>query len=810
MLKTLTMIVGAFALGASAARADTGSSTDDSALQEVVVTGTHLKGLRADDSPAPIQLLGSEALSHTGTTDLAQMMANTVPAFNTQAWGGDVGNNILQAALRGLSPNDTLVLIDGKRRHGSASFDVLGGIYGGPFQGGTSADLTFIPSAMIDHIEILTDGAAAQYGSDAIAGVINIITKKNDRGGVASATTGQYFDGGGQTVAGSANAGFKPFEGAYLNLTAETRNHEHSVRGAIDPRVYDYPQAAADPGYPYVNKVLGDAESHVDNFGYTAGYKFDGDWKFYSLGTLGRKSAESYENWRTPAKLPQVYPDGFSPQETLTEQDYAVTAGITGTGPLGWLIDLSSTYSSDHVDLYGKDSANVGLFLATGFTPSTFYTGGFVGTQWTGNLDLTHNFDVNLASPLNVAVGVAARRETWRLMPGDAASRYAEGTQAYPGFSLTDAGSHGRDNAAAYADLAVSPVQKLLVDVAGRFEHFTDIGNTSVGKLTARYDFAPAFALRGTVSTGFRAPTLVEEYYSATNAAPLYAFAQLPPNSPAAQQLGIHKLEPEQSHNFSVGMVLHPAGDLTATLDAYQINIDKRIVGSGTVYGEGNPEGPAFDSAAVTAAIAANGNTLDPQVSQTGINIFSNGVNTRTRGAEMVLSLPQSYASAGHVDWSLTGSWNQTRVTRILQTPAAILPQQLYDQTAISILQDETPRYRFVGAVLWTRDKWAVNLRESFYGPSSNRLLGDDGVWYTSEITFKALTDLEVGYEIFDHLKIAVGANNLFNVYPNKMNASLLQSYVKALDNQAVLQYPGFSPFGFDGGYYYGRITYAF
>jgi iron complex outermembrane recepter protein len=733
-----------------------------------------------------------------------------VPAFTVQAWGGDVGNNILQAALRGLSPNDTLVLVDGKRRHGTASFSVLGGIYGGPFQGGAGTDLTFIPTAMIDHVEILTDGAAAQYGSDAIAGVINIILKKNDQGGVLTGTTGEYFDGGGKSIAGSSNAGFRPFDGAFLNLTVEARNHGHSVRSGIDPRVVDYPQAAADPAYPYVNKVLGDAESHVDNFAYNAGYNFNGDWQFYSFGTLGRKSAESFENWRPPSKLPQVYPNGFDPQETLAEQDWAVTTGVRGRGPFGWGVDLSSTYSTDHVNLYGETSANVSLFKDTGFTPSSFYTGGFVGTQWNTTLDFTNNFDIHLASPLNAAVGVAARRETYHLLPGDPASRYKEGTQAFPGFSLSDAGSHGRDNEAVYADFAVSPIQKLLVDVAGRLEHFTDAGNTTVGKLTARYDFAPSFALRGTISTGFRAPTLVEEYYSATNAAPLYAFAQLPPNSPAAQQLGIHKLEPEQSRNFSAGIFMHPFGDLTATLDVYQINIHKRIVGSGTVYGEGNPQGPAFDSAAVTAAIAANGNTLDPEVSQTGINIFSNGVDTRTRGAEMVVSLPQHYGNLGHVDWSLTGSWNQTKVTQILQTPALILPQQLYDQTALSILQDESPRYRFVGGALWTTGNWTVNLRESLYGPASNRLLGDDGVWYESKITFKALTDIEVGFELFDHLKIAAGANNVFNVYPNKMNANLLQSYVNAQDNQAVLQYPGFSPFGFDGGYYYGKVTYTF
>jgi len=781
-----------------------------SEVTEVIVTGTREKGLKAVDSPAPIQVVDVDALLRTGVTDLDHSLAALVPSFQAQSWGGAQANNTLSARLRGLSPNDTLILVDGKRRHGTANLAVLGGVYGSPFQGGAAADLSFIPVSAIDHVEVLTDGAAAQYGSDAIAGVINIILRHDDHGGAVSATAGQYMDEGGQRASVALNLGLKPSDGGFVNLTLESTDRDHSNRGAIDPRIGDFPELVGTTDYPYVNKIEGDGRQHLTVLAVNVGQDLNGDWHAYGFGTYGYKNAESYEQWRTPAKLPGLYPLGFSPTELLLERDFSVTAGVTGPLPGQWNADLSMTYGRDHADVSSVDSANVSLFLDTGATPTALDAGGFAASQWTTNLDLTRDLDLGLHRPVKLSVGFEARHETYEIFEGSAASRYKEGSQAYPGFTSTDAGSHARDAEAAYIDVAASPVAALDVDLSGRVEHYSDFGDTVVGKATARYDISSRFALRGTASTGFRAPTLAEAYYSATNVSPTTAFVQLPPDSLAARDLGVQSLKPEKSRSLSVGAVAHPAPRLTVTLDLYQIDIDNRIIGSGTVYGTGNPQGAQYDSAAALAAIAANGNQLDQTVGQTGVNIFANGANTRTRGADLVLTFNSVLGAAGRIDWSLAGSYNETKVTKVLQTPAEILPQQLFNLNTLSLLQDASPRMKVVLGALWTLGPWSVNAQETIYGRSSDEQLGDNGIWYSSVITPKAITSLSVARRIGTNVELLFGADNLFNIYPNKRNAALLQSYQRAMDPLAVLQYPTFSPFGFNGGYYFGKVTVRF
>jgi iron complex outermembrane recepter protein len=361
-----------------------------------------------------------------------------------------------------------------------------------------------------------------------------------------------------------------------------------------------------------------------------------------------------------------------------------------------------------------------------------------------------------------------------------------------------------RDNQAVYVDFAVSPVEKLLVDIAGRFEHFSDFGDTSVGKITSRYDFTSEFALRGTFSTGFRAPTLAEAYYSATNVSPSSAFVQLPPNSEAAKLVGIDGLKPEDSKNYSVGVVLRPTPRLTATLDAYQINISDRIVGSGSLFGTGGTQ----NSPAVVAAIAANGNVLDPTVTSTGIAIFANGLDTRTRGAELTVRFPTEF-KFGDVDWSIGANYNETDVTNVNPTPGPLQPQLLYDRTALSDLETASPKYRTMIGAVWTRDRISVSLKETVYGPASRQQNLNGGPYYETRIGITPITDLEVAYQA-SALKFSLGANNVFNRYPDKTNSELMAVYTAAKNTAAVAVYPSFSPFGINGGYYYGRMVYNF
>jgi iron complex outermembrane receptor protein len=784
---------------------DPNPEPDEASAAEVIVTGTRQSGLEVANSPAPVQVLDEEALRRVGQPDLIQAIAQNIPSFNAQAFGGDTAALTLSARLRGLSPNHTLVLIDGKRRHGTANLAVLGG----PYQGGAATDLNFIPVTAIERIEVLQDGAAAQYGTDAIAGVINVILRKTPSGGQVGLTGGGYMDGGGDSGNVAANIGFGGAFGSYLNITAETRSHYRSDRGGVDPRAIDparlaaWPSLRDAPGYPYVNKIQGDAKYNIYLASYNAGMSIANETELYSFGTYGRKNAQAYENYRTPDRIPAVHPNGFNPQEESEEQDFAVTAGLRGKVLTAWSWDFSSTYGKDDIRVNTIDSANISLFNDTGFTPTDFHAGDFIAEQWTTNFDVGRDFEVGLASPLHLAVGVEHRRETYEIKAGDEASRYKEGAQSYPGFALTDAKRASRDNDAVYVDVAVSPMEKLQVDIAGRFEHFSDFGDTSVGKLTSRYDFTPSFALRGTVSTGFRAPTLAESYYSATNVSPSSAFVQLPPNSPAASLVGVEGLKPEDSTNFSLGVVLRPSR-YVITLDAYQIDISDRIVGSGSLFGTGG----AINSPAVVAAIAANGNVLDPTVTSTGIAIFSNGLDTRTRGAELTMNWPSEF-KWGEVNWSIGANYNKTEVTDVNPTPAPLQPQLLYNATAISDLETASPKYRGVVGAVWTRDRFSVSLKETLYGPASRMNNLNGGPYFETKIGATPITDLEIAYQA-SALKFAMGANNLFNEYPDETNSDLMAVYRAARNTAAVAIYPSFSPYGINGGYYYARMVYNF
>ena len=282
-----------------------------------------------------------------------------------------------------------------------------------------------------------------------------------------------------------------------------------------------------------------------------------------------------------------------------------------------------------------------------------------------GTLDATHSYNVGMASPLSVAVGVEAREDTYRIDSGESASYYKEGPQSFPGFAPASAGSHSRKNYAGYVDFALSPIEQLQLDVAGRAEHFTDFGDTQIGKITARYDFNSQLALRGTISTGFRAPTLAEEFYTAVNVSPTSATVQLPANSAAAQVLGLGSLKPEISTQYSIGIVAHPLSDLAITVDAYSLTLGNRIVASSTVTSAGG----SINTPLVTQAILADGVSLDPTATQQGVTAFLNGINSLTQGVDLTVNYPTDFDNYGLVDWTLAANYNVNTVERIAPPP---------------------------------------------------------------------------------------------------------------------------------------------
>jgi len=824
----------ALALSAGAAMAQTAQPES-----EIIVTGTRTTGLKAADSAAPIEIVGSQALQSTGGISLPDSLLASVPSFNIDHNGGDAAAVLTIAALRGVSPNDTLVLVDGKRRATTADLYVDGG---SAYSGAATTDLSFIPVGAIDHVEVLTDGAAAQYGSDAIAGVVNIILKKSATAGQLTASAGQYYEGDGNTGNWSINKGFQLLDKGFINVTLEEQYHGFSEQGIGDRRVtnqYGQPLSSDSAfttngvlgasNYPHMNQLNGDPQFNLYNGFWNAGYDLSPEIQLYAFGNYGMRESSHFENYRVPTKVSGTtstgttyypLPDGFDPREKFDETDYSFTEGAKGAY-WGWHYDVSTTYGADNVQVYTINSANAQLFpvlaalSSSPIVPQTnFYDGGYINTEWNNTLDLDRSFAMPwAASPLNVALGAEYRRDTYQIQDGEPSSYYGAGAQSFDGYTPQDKGTHARSNYAFYADFALDPIAHLHTDAAVRYEHYSDFGSTTVGKFTGRYDLTSTFAVRGTVSSGFRAPTLAEEYYSGTNVSPTSADVQLPPNSAAATLAGFGPLKPEQSDNYSAGIVWHPIPKLQITADAYSILIKDRILVSGFIFGEENGYGTnGVVSQGVLNAITARGVTLDSGLSYAGISIFANAGNTQTNGLEATATYASDFDQYGHVDWSLGFDYNHTTITKIDPLPAAVTNVDFGQTTflndvAKSALLDSTPRFKLILQATWTLQKWSVMLRETVYGQSSEIADPSGTDPYNEVIPVTGITDLQVSYKVTSAIKLSAGANNLFNQFPP---LTPLRGG-SPVDGALVFHVPyNFSPFGINGGYYYGRVTINF
>jgi iron complex outermembrane receptor protein len=764
------------------ADAVSGAPAAEGAIQDVVVTGTRDTQRSAGESLSPIDVISAKDLQRTGQTDLRDALVKLLPSVNRLAQTGDAANLTSALTLRGLSPNHVLLLVNGKRRHTSANITADPGSQ----QGATPVDIDLIPVSAVDHIEVLRDGAAAQYGSDAIAGVINVILKNSSRGGALTLTSGEYFKHDGFTLGGAADAGLPLGEDGFLHLSTEYRRHEHSLRSAPDQRTG-----------AYANKTLGDPSIRREAFGANAGISVNKDVDLYAFATVAHRTGGSYQNYRLPSRLPQVYPDGFSPVETSNETDGGVTGGIKGSGLAGWRWDLSATYGTDNVKIGMVDSANTDLYAATGATPTSFHLSQFKNTQQAVNGDLARSFDTGaLAAPLGVALGAEFRREIYEIGAGDPASYFGSGAQALPGLSPVSAGKHSRNIGAAYADFSTRFTSQWEGELAGRYEHYSDAGSTRNAKLSTRYEFSPRVALRATASTGFRAPSLAQEYYTSLAVSPTTAGGQLAVNSDAARKLGAAPLRPEKSRSYNLGLVAEPIDNLHLTLDAYRINIRDRIVQGGTYSGQ----------VAINALTGA-GIVLPSGLSSVSASYFANGVDTRTQGVDLVASYPTTLGSAGRIDWDLSANINNSKVTRVGIDGNG---KTLLNAQQVGYLTTATPKNKLIVGGAWTLNDWSVSLHATRYGKTATEATFYAGPNIYSTTVFnhienspKTITDLEVRYALSKKWQVAGGANNLFNVYPDKVPAISRYLGVYQYDT-ASAQIP------FNGGYYYLRASYKF
>jgi len=876
-----TALLSSTFLAAGAAYAETAPAPDDGAA--IIVTGTRTTGLKAGDSPAPVQVLSSDLLGRAGRSDINTALSASVPSIQIQTFGNDMTAFHPSIKLRGLNPNHTLVMINGKRRHGTSNVVVTNALW----TGGAAPDMGLIPMEAVDHVEVLQDGAAAQYGTDAVAGVVNLILKKKDHGGYLTASTGQYYAGDGFSYELAGNIAMAPVENMYFDLTVQHKVKDYSFRGDADPRVLAsttggatllarFPGLTNAANYPYVNRIFGDGRMALTNVFYNMGYTGVAGVEFYSFGSLSKRTGSTYQNYRLPnvvvgksavgatsgsvaATGDIPFPLGFSPLEALNETDYSLTGGVKGEFGKS-TFDLSVTYGKDNNKTYVVNSANAALYYdtstttAAGYTPRDVYDGAYVGSQLTVNLDGTHEINVGLADDLHIAGGLEWRKDTYELRPGELASYYVGtgvkggGIQSFFGYSPTNASDNSRTNFAQYLDLETKPVEKWKVIGAVRHEHYSDFGDTTIFKLTNRYDFSKAIAVRGTISTGFRAPTLAEGFYSGINVGPASLSGIFAPNSAGAKALGISGLKPEKSTNVSVGFVFNPAPKLTITVDAYSIYLRDRIVQSSGFTGYSNnckylPSGftsstnvastyaaftapgsgntcTGFISPGVLSALYNNGvpitsiiDTINGgQNGSLSINTFVNGLSTLTRGVDFLATYNTS-AFGGRLDLSLSANYNETKVKSVNAAPSGVNEKQgIYDKYSQSALTQTTPKWRATANAYYEIGKFAVNLRESVYGPA--KLLAstpaNSNIDYYQTMSTKFITDLEATYAITKDIKFSVGANNLFDVKPDMIADYIRQQQLTAGSTAYVSKYPSFSSISINGGYYYAKLAVKF
>lgn len=769
----------ACALPALAAEAAADQATT---LTTVVVTGTRASDRTNVDSLAPIDVLTASDLARTGAVDLDTALRILLPAFNfPQPSIAGATDATQPAQLRGLAPDQTLVLVDGKRLHDGTGVNASTAVMG---RGSTAADLSAIPMSAVERIEVLRDGASAQYGSDAIAGVVNIILKQGAQHGGVSVSRGVHDGGQGQTWRGGADGGFALGQDGWLRLSANVLDQDPTSHAGHDMR---FP---ADPTYGTRVVHYGLPQTRSHQLGMNGQYTFSPAATLYGYSLFNARDVTAGDTFHSlsdyratsPYTLAR-YPAGYLPMNHFSVLDTTSVLGLRGV-LADWDYDLSATVGGNHVKRHTSNTFNEALGAAS---PTTFPGGTTIARQSEGNLDVSRDFDAPWNRPLTVAWGLDWRYTSYTVKSGQGAQFGGSGAGLGAGIE-----HHGRHNEAGYVDLETGFSDRFSAGLAARHEHYGDFGNTTAWKLSGRYALNDAVALRATGSTGFRAPSLPQEFYSSTSIEFLndgtggtqpYLVGTFRTDDPVAQALGAQPLKPETSRNLSVGLVLTPASGPYTTLDVYQIAIRNRILLSGDLVG------PAVVSYLTSAGF--------PNV--TGGRFFTNAANTRTRGADLVSTWP---ITLGHATLKLTlgGSWNWTRITRVAANPPQLglagLVLPVLNRSERGLITAATPHTKGFAGVDWSLGAWSFLARVTRYGSFET--------WNTNPATDQTfarryLLDLAASWH-HGPWTATLGGNNVTNVYPQQNSA--------ANNFAGNITYPFTAPFGFSGVYWHADVAY--
>ncbi|MFG6283304.1 TonB-dependent siderophore receptor [Sphingomonas sp. S6] len=781
----------------SAPVADAASTADEG--QDIIVTGTRATGRSRLDSVAPVDVLSGASLQRQGTTELATALATVAPSINfPRPSANDATDAIRPATLRGLSPDQTLVLINGIRGHTSANLNTNGTVG----RGSAAVDLNTIPTVALDRIEVLRDGASAQYGSDAIAGVVNLRLREARSGGGAQVNYGFYDTQvdtannsrhvtGEHTVTASAWQGIGFGSDGFITLSGEYLKRQPTNRADIDTRVSPN-RVTGRYGDPEVEQFTGFVNAGTSLTDNISLYAFGGYQDRDTRGAAFPRIRAANASATTIAQLTLAgVPNGFLPIINTKSKDINSAIGLRGTVS-DFDVDLSLSYGRNTVDFRTLNSAN---YAYGSSTPRNFYDGAVAYDQYVAGLDVTRKFDV--FQSLNVAFGVEGRREGYKITPGerasydypagatDAVAGSAPGAQGFGGFAPRNATKRNRRSGSVYLDLEAQLTDALLIGLAGRAEDYSDFGSTANGKFSARYDVAPWFALRGTISTGFRAPSLQQQYFTqvasvVTNGVPILT-GTVPSTDPVGVALGGRPLQAEKSTNISVGTVIR-AGGFDLTVDAYSIRIRNQIGLSENIAGTFSP------------AVA----TLLAPFNVSAARFFINGLASTTKGIDAVAHYRWRTESAGAFDFTLAGNINKIDVTRVPTSTATLNPAPtLFARSRVLTLEQGTPGEKITGTIDWSLDKLGALARVTYYGDVNQPGTLASG---TADVRTgqHAITDFELRYSAPKGAQIGLGVSNLFDVYPDRQ--------IAANNSTGVLGFPYYSPFGFNGRYLYARV----
>lgn len=759
-------------------------------------SGIHSRTLK---TTSPVSVVTSKELANTGQPTLRDALNVLVPSLTVPTGGFDAGGMTDSISLRGLDANQTLILVDGQRRHSTAN------IYadGGPNIGTTPVDIDMIPMSMVDHVEIMRDGAALQYGADGIAGIVNIILKKSNHGMEMRSDSGITSNGDGFQQGLYLDGGTKLGNRGWIHWGGDFVHNDHAFRSAPDARTGTT-----------INKVLSAPEQTRESAAINMGFKFSKALNFYGDFTYAHRHAEAFQNYRMPAGLmdnnlnnspySQLYPDGYSPIETLEEQDFGVNVGFKGV-IRNWDWDFGTTYGRDFDNIGLKDSANFSLAKATGRTPTTFNkVQAYSDTEWNTHFDLKHDFHPFFwPYKVKFSGGASYRYEQYGIGTGSSNSLYGGGSDALAGTIAANAGHFSRDVVSGYVDLQTKLNANWKVEAAGRTEHYTDVGTSYTGRVMTRYDFSPRLAFRGSIGTNYKAPTLAQKNYSSVNIEPTIIQGTI--RSPNGSIKG------EQSFSFDGGFIFNPIKKMHITVEAYQINLRGRIAPGGNIYGAQACQllgGYGLGGACSTDAQANPDNV--------SVNWYSNVANTRTRGLDISASYQAPIKRRyGTLNLDLAVNLNQTQLRGMASNPGHPGVPVLNAQS-IAYLTTAYPRSKIILGGNWQsrNRKWNVSIHEIRWGEVTSQLSSYKVPYYNSRQSGvsgytpfinkpKWTTNIAVTYHVNKQWYFRLGGNNIFANYPSRVSESHRYYGVPQY-------YLSTSQLGLQGGYYYFDVGAKF